>query len=220
MTCNGDFAAVTGDQPPVSKSRRVAGRLYQGDPAGELVVEVVGATDGTGMATREIRATERGEDLYDGSTTKTKEVHAGDGGTHIRFTYTPTETIRNGELKFLVPADWSPPQGSRGEAGYTRIDSQGAQVGTESFNATERSATVTISADKDDEIIIDYGHDGDDSGAVAPSEAGSAQFTIQVKGASDDDFDAIAVQPKPVKVRVQASGAGFAIVSADRSRWR
>ena len=92
------------------------------------------------LLTREIRATERGEALYDGSTTtKTKEVHAGDGGTHIRFTYTPTETIRNGELKFLVPGDWSSPQGSRGEAGYTRIDSQSAQVGTESFNATERS---------------------------------------------------------------------------------
>ena len=213
---NGDFELVTGDKPPVSKSRRAAGRLYQGDPAGELVVEVVGATDGTGIAEREIRATERGEDLYDGSTTtKTKEVHAGDGGTHITFTYTPTETIRNGELKFLVPADWSPPQGSRGEAGYTRIDSLGAQVGTESFNATERSATVTISADKDDEIIIDYGMNGGDSGAVAPSEAGSAQFTIQVKGASDDDFDAIAVQPKAVQVRVQASGAGFATVSSD-----
>ena len=53
----------------------------------------------------------------------------------------------------------------------------------ESFNETERSVTVTISADKDDEIIIDYGHDGGDSGAVAPSEAdSSAQFTIQVKG--------------------------------------
>ena len=42
---------VTGDQPPVSKSRRVAGRLYQGDEdAGQLMVEVVGATDGTGVA--------------------------------------------------------------------------------------------------------------------------------------------------------------------------
>ena len=56
---NGDFKLVTGDKPPVSKSRRAAGRLYQGDPAGELVVEVVGATDGTGIAEREIRDTER-----------------------------------------------------------------------------------------------------------------------------------------------------------------
>ena len=123
-----NFAAVTGDQPPVSKSRRVAGRLYNDEDAGQLMVEVVGATDGTGTATREIRDTERGEALYDGSTTKTKEVHAGDGGTHIRFTYTPTETIRNGELKFLVPADWSPPQSRRGQPGYTRIEGQGAQV--------------------------------------------------------------------------------------------
>ena len=55
---------------------------------------------------------------------------------------------------------------------------------------------------------------GGDSGAVAPSEAGSAQFTIQVRASTDDDFDGIAVQPKAVKVRVQASGAGFATVSA------
>ena len=209
-----NFAAVTGDQPPVSKSRRVAGRLYNDEDAGQLMVEVVGATDGTGVATREIRATKRGEALYDGSTTKTKEVHAGDGGTHIRFTYTPTETIRNGELKFLVPADWSSPQSRRGQPGYTRIEGQGARVSSRTFNETERSVTVTISADKDDEIVIDYGHDGGDSGAVAPSEAGSAQFTIQVRASTDDDFDGIAVQPKPVKVRVQASGAGFAIVSA------
>ena len=150
---------VTGDQPPVSKSRRVAGRLYNDEDAGQLMVEVVGATDGTGIATREIKATKRGDALYDGSTTKTKEVHAGDGGTHIRFTYTPTETIRNGELKFLVPADWSSPQSRRGQPGYTRIEGQGARVSSRTFNETERSVTVTISADKDDEIVIDYGHE-------------------------------------------------------------
>ena len=93
------------------------------------------------LLTREIRDTERGEALYDGSTTKTKEIHAGDGGTHIRFTYTPTETIRNGELKFLVPADWSPPQEQeRGSRVILALRDKVLGSVPESFNETERSA--------------------------------------------------------------------------------
>ena len=37
-------------------------------------------------------------------------IHAGDTNTYLKFTYTPEETIQDGQLKFQVHGDWSDPQ--------------------------------------------------------------------------------------------------------------
>ena len=68
-------------------------------------------------------ANKSGEALYDGDTDvddKMRQVHAGDDGTYIVFTYTPSETIADGQLRFTVPSTWTPPQeDATGDPGYT-----------------------------------------------------------------------------------------------------
>ena len=52
-----------------------------------------------------------GEGLYDGETDVDEtmlQVHAGDDSTYIVFTYTPTQTIAEGQLKFTVPGYMDP----------------------------------------------------------------------------------------------------------------
>ena len=82
-----------------------------------LRVEVAGGGDGSGKVEVEVAASQAGPAQYevtadDGtvSTQIIEEVHAGDSETHIKFTYTPIETIGDGELQFTVPAGWSHPQ--------------------------------------------------------------------------------------------------------------
>ena len=54
-----------------------------------------------------------GDGLYDGETDvdeKMMQVHAGDDSTYLVFTYTPSQTIAEGQLRFTVPGTWTPPQ--------------------------------------------------------------------------------------------------------------
>ena len=56
-------------------------------------------------------------------TIATQEVHAGDDSVYLLFTYTPSETITDGELRFTVPTNWSIPQeDDQGEHGYTYFE--------------------------------------------------------------------------------------------------
>ena len=119
-------------------------------------------------------------------------IHAGDMGTYLKFTYTPDQTIQNGQLKFKTQGEWSAPANSPGTPGYTEFRGTGAaDIGLIEFDDSDDSVTVDIdSIDTDSTIEIHYGaYEGDDdgSGAVAPSAMRPrvVSFTISVKGGDD-----------------------------------
>ena len=99
---------------------------------GKMRVKVISAADGTGVATVEIRNSSSPTGKYDGSDDVTQEVHAGDTSVYLLFTYTPHETITDGELRFTVPTNWSLPQeDDQGEAGYTYFEEvRNADIGS------------------------------------------------------------------------------------------
>ena len=61
-------------------------------------------------ATVEIRNSSSPTGIYDGADAATQEVHAGDTSVYLLFTYTPHETITDGELEVTVPAEWTIPK--------------------------------------------------------------------------------------------------------------
>ena len=97
------------------------------------------------------------------------------------FTYTSTQTIQDGELRFTVPSGWSAPQVSdAGAAGYTVVGGSG--LGTADVPSGKRYVTVPIaSITKGDPITITYG-DADDGRAMAPTAVGPSVFTICSSG--------------------------------------
>ena len=86
-------------------------------------------------------------------------VHAGDTGTYLKFTYTPSQTIEDGELKFQVQDGWSKPQDNQGTPGYTELIPTGsADVSLIEFDEDDGSVTLDIeSIDSDGTIEIHYG---------------------------------------------------------------
>ena len=162
--------------------------------------------------------------LYDGEIDvdeKMMQVHAGDDSTYLVFTYTPSQTIAEGELRFTVPGTWTAPQNeATGEPGYTYLEEiRGAIVSNETYDSTTQSVVADISLTLEDEIKIHYGwYDTENGGAVAPDEVptgGYSQFAIAVKGTVDEDlaFENIDGEDIMVMVRVQRSGGGMAAVS-------
>ena len=151
-------------------------------------------------------------------TTEMLQVHAGDDSTYIVFTYTATQTIAEGQLRFTVPATWSGPQDeSTGKAGYTWLDEGGtAVISNEDYDLIPQSVVADIRLSLGDSIEIHYG--AENGGAEAPDAVppgGYSQFTIAIRGTLDDDagFDDIEDEDLAVKVRVQRSGGGMAEVS-------
>ena len=189
------------------------------DANGKLRVAVVSAADGTGVATVEIRSSNNPSAKYDGADVATQEVHAGDDSVYLLFTYIPGETIRDGELRFTVPTNWSIPQeADQGEHGYTYFEEvRNADIGAAVFTEGSRTVTVEIiEMTKDDGIQIHYGWHGiREGGAEAPKVArpGDA-FGFQIKGSETGSPDRIDVLPT-VRVREQASGAGTAEISPE-----
>ena len=185
------------------------------------MIEVKGAASGSGDGAFEIQSTSAGEGLYDGDTDVDDEklqVHAGDDSTYIVFTYTATQTIAEGQLRFTVPSTWSGPQDeSTGKAGYTYLDEVGtAVISNEDYDLIPQSVVADIRLSLGDSIEIHYG--ADNGGAEAPDAVppgGYSQFAIAIRGTLDDDagFDDIADEDLAVKVRVQRSGGGMAEVS-------
>ena len=93
---------------------------YVADAAGVglLRIEVTGADDGSGTAEVVIVNTGQGEAMYpddedvDGDRDRTElvagyRIHAGDMGTYLKFTYTPSQTIQDGQLIFETQGEWS-----------------------------------------------------------------------------------------------------------------
>ena len=215
------FALVRGTERTAAEQEETPepfGAVYRDDPAGPgiLRVEVTGADDGSGSAEVTIEDTQQGEAEYPDNVEE-RRIHAGDTGTYLLFTYTPTETIENGQLKFQTNGEWSNPSNSSGTPGYTEIDGTGAaNLGDRDFDENDNSVTVDIDEiEPDDTIEIHYGiYSGTDdgSGAHAPtSTATSSPFTISIKG-GDADTNQLKAIKTPVIVRVysQASGGGNA----------
>ena len=194
------------------------------DSTDPLTIEVKGAESGSGEGVVEIMASKSGDGLYDGETDVDEnmmQVHAGDDSTYLVFTYTPSQTIAEGELRFTVPGTWTPPQNeATGEPGYTYLEEiGGAIVSNETYDSTTQSVVADISLTLEDEIKIHYGwYDTENGGAVAPDAVpvgGYSQFAIAVKGTVDEDvaFENIDGEDIMVRVRVQRSGGGMAAVS-------
>ena len=191
------------------------------DSTDPLVIEVLGAQSGTGDGEVVIEKSKSGDGLYDGETdvdNKIMQVHAGDDSTYLVFTYTPSQTIAEGQLRFTVPGTWTPPQNdSTEDPGYTYLkEIDGAVVTNETYDVTTQSVVADIILSLGDSIEIHYG--AENGGAVAPDEVptgGYSQFAIAVKGTLDDDvaFSNIDGEDLMVMVRVQRSGGGMAAVS-------
>ena len=220
------FALVRGTERTAAEQEETPepfGAVYRDDPDGPgiLRVEVTGADDGSGSAEVTIEDTQQGEAEYPNNVEE-RRIHAGDTGTYLLFTYTPTETIENGQLKFQTNGEWSNPSNSSGTPGYTEIDGTGAaNLGDRDFDENDNSVTVDIDEiEPDDTIEIHYGiYSGTDdgSGAHAPtSTVTSSPFTISIKG-GDADTNQLKAIKTPVTVRVysQASGGGNAKAECD-----
>ncbi len=223
------FAYVRGTERTAAEQEETPepfGAVYRDDPDGPgiLRVEVTGADDGSGSAEVTIEDTQQGEAEYPDNVEE-RRIHAGDTGTYLLFTYTPTETIENGQLKFQTNGEWSNPSNSSGTPGYTEIDGTGsARLGDVDFDENDNSVTVDIDEiEPDDTIEIHYGvYSGTDdgSGAHAPtSTATSSPFTISIKG-GDATTNQLKAIKTPVTVRVysQASGGGNASASVSDNK--
>ena len=166
---------------------------------GILRINIEGAADGTGTATVEIRGSEnRGTYGIDADgeadvDAVTRQVHAGDTGAYLLFTYTPTQSIQKGELRFTVPNDWSTPQGDEQDIeGYTYFrEVGGAEIGPEEFDGNRVTAEI-IDITRQDAIQIHYGWHGSGQGnAVAPEVAKMSTFNIQIQGSENGSPDRI-----------------------------
>ena len=168
------------------------GRIYA-DAPGVLQIEVSGAADGTGTAT-----------VYP------TEVRAAANDVQLVFTYTPTQTIVDGELRFTVPSGWSKPQvDDLGRPGYTEVDGVGIGSATDDDRS---SVTVPIFfLDKTHTLRITYGA-AEAGRVVASATTGTDSFRIEVKGHEDGNLKSIQRQPT-VKVSGQASGSGKAVLT-------
>ena len=231
---DGDFDNVRGTERTAAekeKTPKPLGAVYR-DAMGVVRVDVTGADDGSGSAEVAIIDTEQGAGSYpdtddsdgDGDRTEVLDdlmrIHAGDKDTYLKFTYTPSQTIEDGQLKFTVHGDWSDPQDAPGTDGYTYFLSAGSNtsIGPASFDENSQTATVDIfHIDTNGSIEIHYGAfdiKGDGSGAHAPTAASTnSPFTIETKGgdATTNRFSAIKTgKSRPIAVRVlaQASGGG------------
>ena len=208
---DGDFVDIRGDDAA--------------DAANPLAIEIKGAESGSGEGIVEIVKSKSGEGLYDGETDTDEQmmqVHAGDDSTYLKFTYTPSQTIAEGQLRFTVPGTWTEPQrDATDRPGYTYLHSDSGTVSSETYDETTQSVVADISLTLDDDIEIHYGwYETETGGAEAPDEVptgGYSQFAISVKGNLDDDDDEgfvnIDGEDLMVRVRVQRSGGGMAAAS-------
>ncbi len=167
--------------------------IYE-DAPGVLQIKVTSALDGTGTVTLD-----------------TASVRAASDDVVLVFTYKPSQTIEDGELKFTVPSSWSQPQVEEVSLpGYTEVDG----VGLGSVTDDDKfSVTVPIfSLDKEaDGITITYG--ATEAGrAVASATTGVDAFRFAVRGGEDGNLAPIRTQPT-VTVNPQASGKGKAVIA-------
>ena len=165
--------------------------------AGILRIKVTSALDGTGTATVDIT-----------------DVRAADDDVTLLFTYTPSQTIEDGELQFTVPASWSKPQVEEvGMAGYTEVE--GVGIGSATDNDKYTVTIPIFSLDKANTIKITYG--AGEGKAMASTAVGTASFKIQMKGHANGNSTPLRMPPE-VEVGSQASGKGKAVLAVTDAR--
>ena len=193
------------------------------DYDGFLRVAVTGGGDGGGEVDVEILASEHSgiymiiNDEGEEDEDDIRQLHAGDAdkSANLLFTYTPIETIIDGELKFTVPSGWADPQtGSPSTTGFTIIDSEG-RIGAPDSDGD--SVTVPIYLiNRNDTITIDYG--AENGGVTPPTSVGPETFTFAVQGSESGRLKSLPSSRQPVvDIRPQAFGKGTATVAADGS---
>ena len=237
---DGDFEFVRGTKrtdAEIEKTPKPLGMAHMDEGnVGVLRIDVTGADDGSGSAEVAIVKTERSgkypdDEDFDGDGDEKEvldnlmRIHAGDTNTYLMFTYTASQTIQDGELKFTAHGDWSDPQSAPGVDGYTYVRSTGADTDVSEPVYDETDKTVLMDLfyiDTDGSLEIHYGAFdtvGDGSGAHAPkASAPNSQFTIEIKGgdATTNRFSSIkTLKGKSIAVPVlsQASGGGGAAVT-------
>ena len=246
-SANGQLKELSGEEltdDDKETNEKALGRVYD-SALGVLKVAVAGASDGTGYgdvtvvksaqspdgkAIKYVDYADMDEDGDEAEEVDDIRIHAADDNTYLKFVYTPTQTIEDGELKFIVDidAEWSSPQGtSTGIAGYTRVDKTGADtdLGLATFDTTAGFVTVPIDhIDTAGTIEIHYGAyttAADGGGASVPKVATlRSPFTIEVKGGDSDDNALGAIRGNAdgerlaVRIWSQASGGGSGDVTA------
>ena len=162
---NGTFTLIKGiKQEDADKAinEKALGQVYDSAP-GELKLDVIGGSDGQGTASVSIETSKAGAQDYPdpdnpGKTKSMKQVHAGDNGTYLKFTYEPIQTIEEGQLQLTVPGGWGAPQGGNsGVAGYTWVEAVG---GADIKPATYSGQNVTVdinSIETGEKIVVHYG---------------------------------------------------------------
>ena len=159
------------------------------DSLKELTIPVKSGEGGSGEGVVEIIATTAGLGLYDGKidvSDETQQVHAGDDSTYLVFTYTASQTIAEGQLRFTVASGgWSSPQDDdTGDHGYTYLDGDGSFT-NEQYDG-KGSVTADVVLTPGDEIEIHYGaENGGAKAPVAVPNGGSSYFAIAIKGGPD-----------------------------------
>ena len=123
----------------------------------------------------------------------------------LTFTYTSTQTIQDGELRFTVPGAWKAPQLSdAGAEGYTTVDGDG--LGTAEVPANKRYVKVPIiSIVKDDPITIKYGASPEGK-VMVPAAVGESVFPFSVRATTNGELRELTTGPAKVKIDPQASG--------------
>ena len=173
------------------------GKIFAGAD-GILKVKVTSASDGTGTATVDVAS-----------------VRAAADDVALTFTYTPSRTITDGELRFTVPASWSKPQVEEiGMPGFIEVNGLvGASIGTVTDDDKFTVIVPIFSVDKTQMIEIKYG--ATDTGrAMASTVVGTDAFKIEVQGHANGQPRPIRMQPT-VEVKRQASGKGKAVLAVD-----
>ena len=182
------------------RNPKALGKIYKSSAneditvgAGVLRIEVTSALDGTGTATVD----------------KT-EVRAAADDVALEFTYRPSQTIENGELRFTVPSGWSKPQVKEpGLPGYTEV--VGIGFGTVTVNDNFSVIIPIFSLYKGQTIIIKYG--ATDTGrAMASTVVGTEAFKFEMKGHADGTLTPLRTQPT-VMIGPQANGKGKAVLA-------
>ena len=195
-----DFVTGTANQTAKNQERNSdkLGQVFKDGTKGALKIKVTSARDGTGTVS--LPSTQQ-------------EVRAADA-VQLTFTYSPTQTIVDGQLKLTVPGSWSPPQVSEiGVAGYTEVEGLG--VGT--VEDEGHSIIVDIfSLDPGSTIKINYGASASGR-AIASATAGESSFRVAVKGHANGVLSPLRRQPS-VTIIGQGSGKGHAVVDTTDER--
>ncbi len=193
---DGVFARITSELEHKDREKirnpDKTGKIYKDKP-GVLQVKVTSALDGTGTVAVD-----------------TTTVRAAADDVQLVFTYTPSQTIEDGELKITVPSSWSKPQVEEvGEPGYTEVEGVGLGSATDD---NKFSVNVPIfSLDKTNTIKITYGATGTGR-AVASATTGTDAFRVAIRGHEGGNLAPLRTQPT-ITVNPQASGKGKAVLA-------